>query len=202
MLRPLGLYFASMIAAMLLSLPIGAPTLLAAKAAPPWAVALTATLAAAITATIDHAFMRRTSRIDLLARVLAHPLFQRIEGWIRVAPGVTTFAFASVPLPFLIVRVMVPLSGYPWGRYVAAVAAGRFARVFVIATFGTVVEIPNEVLLGLVALGIVSAVAGAIARRLGWIGARPALPPAAAAVEVASEACEEKGGDATKGGDA
>ena len=75
--------------------------------------------------------------------------------------------------------MLVPLSGYPLARYVLAVALGRIARLFVIASVGEVLEIPTRYLVALLIFGVTVAAIAALARRLGWIGAPPD-PPAEA----------------------
>lgn len=171
MLRALALYFAFMLAAMtVLSLPLAQATLLAVKAAPHWAVALTGATAASLAAIFDWHFVRRAFRLNALARLRGHKLFSRVEGWVKVAPFFTVMVFAALPIPFTIVRVLVPLSGYPCARYVAAVWLGRFPRIFVIAFVGTAIEIPTNVLVALLAGSLTIAVILAIARKMGWIG--------------------------------
>ena len=89
--------------------------------------------------------------------------------------------FAAVPLPFMIPRVLVPVSGYPVGRYAAAVALGRWPRIFVIAAFGQYVDIPVWVLKALFAAGVAAALVGALVRRLRRTVATsgpPSEPPA------------------------
>jgi uncharacterized membrane protein YdjX (TVP38/TMEM64 family) len=173
-LRPLGVYFGSILAAMLLGLPLASPTLIAVKYAPPWAVAIAGSLAGALASTFDYHFFRRTSKIAILKRALDHPLVGTVRRWIDVAPALTTFAFASFPLPFLIARVLVPLSGIALWRYVAAVALGRFARIFVIGTVGELLEIPTPVLVGLLVGGVMLSLCAELARRRGWIGKKEA----------------------------
>jgi uncharacterized membrane protein YdjX (TVP38/TMEM64 family) len=182
--RALGVYFAVILAAMLASLPLASPTLLAVKAAPPWAVALAGSLAAALAALFDWHFVRRAFRLKWLMSVRQHRLFERAERWSKVAPFLTILAFAALPLPFWIMRVLMPATGYPRGRYVAATALGRFPRLFVIAAFGTVVELPSWLLIAAFAAGVVLAALGALARKMGWIGkgesdAESAPPPPA-----------------------
>ena len=103
-----------------------------------------------------------------------HRLFERAERWAKVAPFFTVVLFAAVPLPFMIPRVLVPLSGYPAPRYAAAVAIGRFPRVFVLASFGQVCDVPVWVLEALFAGGVALAALGALLRR---VGAEPPPPP-------------------------
>jgi len=66
----------------------------------------------------------------------------------------------------MIPRVLVPVSGYPVGRYAAAVALGRWPRIFVIAAFGQYFDIPTWMLKAFFAAGVVAALVGAVYRRL------------------------------------
>lgn len=174
--KELGLYFLFMTVVMsIASLPLAPPTLLAAKIAPPWLVAIVATAAAVVAGIFDHWFVRHAARLESLQRVrqrryaalvFIETIFAKAERYAKVAPFWTVVGFAAFPLPFTIVRILVPLSGYPLGRYVVAYALGRFPRIFVIATFGTVVEIPTNILIGLLVVGVVLAAGAAIWRRL------------------------------------
>ncbi len=178
-------YFVAMIAVLsVASLPPSPPTLMAAKANAPWLLATLAAAAAGVAAVFDYHLVRRVFRLGALSRVRGHRLFARAERWVKVAPFFTVALFAAIPLPFMIPRVLVPLSGYPVARYAAAVALGRWPRIFVIATFGQLVDVPVWVLEALFAGGIALATLGAILRKLGWVGDRavgePPPPPAAA----------------------
>lgn len=177
--RDLALYFAVMCAAMsVLSLPLAPATLLAVKSAPPLAVASAAAVAAAIAAVFDHWFVRRAFELRALGRLRRRKLFLKAEDWARVAPFWTTAVFAALPIPFTIVRVLMPLSGYPRHRYVAAVALGRFPRIFVIAYVGAALEIPRWILVWIFAVTLAGAALVALARRLGWLRSREDDPPA------------------------
>jgi uncharacterized membrane protein YdjX (TVP38/TMEM64 family) len=167
-------------------IPPSPTTLMAAKANPAWLLATLAALAGAITAVLDHYLVRRVFRVQALARVRRHRLFERAERWANVAPFFTVFLFAALPLPFAVPRILVPISGYPVHRYVPAVALGRWPRIFVIASFGKVVDVPSWLLEAAFVGGIVLAAVGALLRRAGWIGTSvtvggpPPAPPAAA----------------------
>ena len=89
--------------------PLTPATLLAVKHASRWSVALAAAAAAAVAATVDHIFVRRVFSLNKLAEIRENKLFHRAEGWEKVAPFLTTTSFAAFPLPFLIVRVLLPL---------------------------------------------------------------------------------------------
>jgi uncharacterized membrane protein YdjX (TVP38/TMEM64 family) len=164
--RDLLAYFGVMTASFsILSLPPPAPpTLYFARAAPPWALAAVATAAAAVSAVFDYHFVRRMFRLTALERVRQSRLFERFERWAKVSPFWTTVAFAALPLPFTLPRVLMPLSGYPLPRYVGAVALGRYPRIFVIASFGRAFEIPKEVLLVLLVGGAVAGGVSALVR--------------------------------------
>lgn len=166
----LALYFLFMTATTsILSLPLAPATLLVAKLAPPWAVASIATAASIVSACFDHWFVRRAFRLRALESMRTRTLFVKAERWAKVAPFWTIAGFAGLPLPFILMRVLMPLSGYPMRRYVAATGLGRFPRFYVIAAFGAVVDIPNEVLVGLLVAGVVLSAATWGAQRLGWI---------------------------------
>jgi uncharacterized membrane protein YdjX (TVP38/TMEM64 family) len=164
--RELAIYFGFMLIAFsVVPQPLAPATLLAVKTAPPWAVALAAATAAAIAAVVDHIVVRRAFSLKRLAEIRQHQLFQRAEGWVKVAPFLVTTTFAAFPLPFLIVRVLVPLSGYPMAKYVTAVASGRFARIFVIAAVGRAFDIPTPVLIAMYGVGVVTTLCAAIIQR-------------------------------------
>ena len=179
----LGIYFVTMLGVWLIPVPLWVPTvtMLATKTLPPWAVATAGALAAGLDALFDYWMVRRAFRWKTLDQVRKHPMFSRAEKWAAVAPFLTVMGFASVPLPFVLVRVLVPISGYPRWRYVAAVTLGRFPRIFVVAAFGSLVDVPRPWLIaGLVAGAVVGAVTF-IAKKLGWLGDKPAPtepPPA------------------------
>jgi uncharacterized membrane protein YdjX (TVP38/TMEM64 family) len=173
-------YFFAMMAVFLSGvIPPSPTTLMAAKANPPWLLATLAALAAAITAALDHYLVRRVFRVRALERVRRHRFFERAERWAKVAPFFTVVLFAALPLPFAIPRVLVPVSGYPLHRYVPAVALGRWPRIFVIASFGQVVDVPSWLLEAAFVSALVLALVGALLRRAGWIGAPapPSAPP-------------------------
>ena len=182
--HPLGYFLVMVPVLSVLSLPLEPATMIIAKVAPPWEIALLGSAAAGVAACFDYFFVRRVFRIGALDRLRSHRLFSRAERYAKVAPFLTILAFAALPLPFAIPRVMMPLIGYPFPKYVAATGIGRLPRIYVLAAFSTLFDIPNWIL-GAVLIGaVVLAGLGALFRKLGWIGA----PPAGEAVELAKEA--------------
>jgi uncharacterized membrane protein YdjX (TVP38/TMEM64 family) len=177
--NPVAYFFAMIAVLSVASLPPSPPTLMAAKANAPWLLATLAAAAGGVAAVFDYYLVRRAFRIGALDRVRRHWLFEHAERWAKLAPFLTVFVFAALPLPFMIPRVLVPLSGYPLRRYVLAVVLGRWPRVFVIAAFGQLVDVPVWVIEALFAGGIALAALGAILRKLGWLegGAEPVQAP-------------------------
>ncbi|APR77444.1 Hypothetical protein A7982_02791 [Minicystis rosea] len=183
--RPIG-YFLVMVVVLSAASQSPVPaTLMAVKHHPPLVLATLAAVAGAIAAVFDWVLVRRVFQIGMLARARAHPMFERAERWAKVAPFFTVVLFAALPLPFMCPRVLMPLTGYPWPRYAAAVAIGRFPRIFVIATFGQVIDVPAWVLEAFFAGGVLVAVITAIARKLGWFGG-PVQPSEEAKTEEAT----------------
>lgn len=182
--NPVAYFFTMIVVLSAASLPPSAPTLMAAKDNPPWLLASLAAVAAGIAAVVDWWLVRRVFRIGALDRARRHPLFARAERWAKVAPFLTIVVFAALPLPFMIPRVLMPLCGYPVAKYAAAVAIGRFPRIFVIASFGQVFDIPTWLIEAFFVAGVALALIGAICRRLGWISAPPSTPPPTPAPEV------------------
>lgn len=173
---PVVYFFTMMVVFSAASLSPSPPTLMAAKVNPPALLAGLGSIAAAIAAVFDWYVVRRLFRVETLVRVREHRLFERAERMAKVAPFLTIVVFAALPLPFLIPRVLMPLSGYPLRRYVAAVAIGRFPRVFVIASFGQVVDVPGWALSAAFAAGVIATVITAVARRAGWVRGSKGAP--------------------------
>lgn len=183
-LLALGGYFLAMLGTFLAVMPLEPATMLAVKYASPWLVAAVATLAAGLTSAFDWHFVRRVYRMGALERLRKRPLVQKAERAAKVAPFWTIFTFALIPLPFVIIRILMPLSGYPLGRYVGAVCLGRYPRILAIAYLGEWIAIPTPVLLGVFGVAIVFALSIALARRFGWLpkgpeDEEPAPPPTA-----------------------
>jgi uncharacterized membrane protein YdjX (TVP38/TMEM64 family) len=180
--RPIGYFLVMIPVQTVLSLPLEPATMIIAKVAAPWKIALLGSGAGAVAAVFDYFFVRRVFRIAALDRLRARRLFSRVEAVAKVAPFLTILVFAVLPLPFVIVRVMMPITGYPLPRYAAATALGRIPRFYVLALFGQVFDVPNWVLGAVLVGALVLGGVGALLRRLGWIGGKPADAPAAAAI--------------------
>jgi uncharacterized membrane protein YdjX (TVP38/TMEM64 family) len=183
---PVAYFFAMIVVFSAASLPPSPPTLMAAKSNPAWLLALLGGAAAMVAAVVDYYLVRRVFRLGALERARRHVLFARAERWARVAPFLTIVAFAVLPLPFMIPRVLMPVTGYPLRRYAAAVGVGRFQRVFVLATFGQIFDVPGWVLEVLFAGGVVMAIGSALLR--GGRGSDPGVAPREPDVAASPEA--------------
>jgi membrane protein YqaA with SNARE-associated domain len=67
-------------------------------------------------------------------------------------PFLVLAASGITPLPLFPFKAMAFAEHYPRGRYVAAIAVGRFPRYLLLAWLGIVIQIPTWVLLALFAV--------------------------------------------------
>ena len=70
--------------------------------------------------------------------------------WFGHAPFAVIALSGVTPLPFWPFKALAFAKGYPLGRYLAAVAAGRFPRYVLLAWLGVVVSIPTWILVALI----------------------------------------------------
>jgi len=103
-----------------------------------WVTALVATAGTVLAAFVDHRLF-----LPLVQRLAARRA--RTPGLLK-AFGRAPFAIIALssltPLPFFPFKAMAFTHGYPLGRYVAAVAAGRLPRYALLAWLGIVIHIP------------------------------------------------------------
>jgi membrane protein YqaA with SNARE-associated domain len=122
-------------------------------------VAMAGTLAAGW---VDHRLF-----VPLIRRVEHTPFFaEGTVGWLRARFARAPFAVLAVsgitPLPFFPFKAMAFAEHYPLGRYLAAVAVGRFPRYLLLAWLGIVIRIPTWVLVVLFAVMLLPSL------RLAW----------------------------------
>jgi membrane protein YqaA with SNARE-associated domain len=133
---------------LLLFAPMTTPVLLALAGVP----------GTALGASLDYTLLSRAFASSRLDDVRAHRWTRYLLRMFAVAPSLTVFLFALLPLPFWAVRVLAPASGLPMGRYVAAVVPGRFLRYYVVAWLGVALGIGTDealILLGAALLYLV-----------------------------------------------
>jgi membrane protein YqaA with SNARE-associated domain len=132
-----------------------------------WLTAAIATLGTITAAWIDHRVF-----VPLIQRVRHRSFFAEGSiGWLRARFSRVPFLVLAVsgltPLPLFPFKAMAFAEHYPRGRYVAAIAAGRFPRYVILAWLGIVIQIPTWVLVLLFALMILPSVRLAWKRRNG-----------------------------------
>ncbi len=127
-----------------------------------WSTALLATAGTVVAAWVDH-----RAFVPLIRRVAHTPFFAAGSvGWLRArfarAPFAVLAASGLAPVPAFPFKAMAFAEHYPRGRYVAAVAVGRFPRYALLAWLGVVITIPTWVLVALFAAMLLPSV------RLAW----------------------------------
>lgn len=109
-----------------------------------------------------------------LEAVRASRVTRRVTEWYRTSPALTVALCALTPIPFWVARTCSVLTGYPFGKHLAATVIGRFPRVWLIAMVGMAMPFhPAHVLLvgvGVAAIGASVAWHARVGRRF---GARP-----------------------------
>ncbi len=117
-----------------------------------WPTAVVATAGTVAASWVDHrlfaSFVARAASLPGRAGEAVgtvRRLFARAPFAVIAVSGVT-------PLPFFPFKAMAFLERYPVGRYLAAVAAGRFPRYVLLAWFGILLEVPTWLLVTLFVL--------------------------------------------------
>lgn len=163
-------YFGIMLlATSLASLPLTPPTLLAVKELSPLVVAAIGGTAGGIAAYFDHWAIRKFFKIATVAKLTDTRVYQLAARAATVAPWITTFGFAALPLPFTAVRIMMPSSGMNVHRYASAVTLGRALKLFVIAWVGRALDLPTSWLIAALVVSLAIALVAALTR---WIQSR------------------------------
>jgi len=131
-----------------------------------YGVWLTAVVATA--GTLAAGYVDYLAFVPLIRRIQHTPFFvEGTVGWLRARFSRAPFAILAVsgitPLPFFPFKAMAFAEHYPLGRYLGAVAAGRFPRYLLLAWLGIVIRIPTWVLVALFAVMLLPSL------RLAWI---------------------------------
>lgn len=110
-----------------------------------WTTALVATAGTVAASWMDYRVFSRY--VAKLWRRSHHTFSGHWVGW--ASRGFARVPFAMVaasgltPLPFFPFKVMAFVVGYPMGRYLAAVAAGRLPRYLLLAWLGAALQLPT-----------------------------------------------------------
>lgn len=114
-----------------------------------WVVALAATAGNLVAALMDHAVLVPVLNHRAVRGYKEKPLYGRALAFFRRAPFATVAAASFAPVPFWPVKFLSFSDGYPLGRYVTAIALGRFPRYYLLAWLGAAFAIPTWVLIAL-----------------------------------------------------
>ena len=111
-----------------------------------WLTAAVATAGTLTASWVDHrVFVPLLLRASSSKQLNTGPV-GAMRRWFGRAPFAIIALSGVTPLPFWPFKAMAFAKGYPLGRYLAAVAAGRFPRYLLLAWFGILVSIPSWVL--------------------------------------------------------
>jgi membrane protein YqaA with SNARE-associated domain len=132
-----------------------------------WLTAAIATAGTLAAAWVDHRVF-----VPLIQRVQHTAFFaEGSVGWMRArfkrVPFLVLAASGLTPLPFFPFKAMAFAEHYPLGRYLGAIAVGRFPRYVLLAWLGVLIQIPTWVLVLLFAVMILPSVRVAWKRRKG-----------------------------------
>jgi membrane protein YqaA with SNARE-associated domain len=117
-----------------------------------WLTAALATGGTVAASWVDHrAFVPLIARVES-SRHLTDGVIGAMRRWFGRAPFAVIALSGVTPLPFWPFKAMAFAHRYPLGRYLAAVAAGRFPRYALLAWLGLTVQIPAWVLIAAFAL--------------------------------------------------
>lgn len=131
-----------------------------------WPTTVVATVGTVAAALVDHRVF-----VPLIGRVAALQASWP-ERWFRRCPFAIIALSGVTPLPFFPVKALAFASGYPIGRYAAAVAARSLPRYALLAWLGAAVRLPPWIVIALFAVLIIPSL-----RMVLW--PPPPPPPAA-----------------------
>ena len=117
-----------------------------------WSTATVATAGTITAAWIDHRVF-----VPLITKVRNKRFFAagavgRLRRHFAQAPFLVLAVSGVLPIPAFPFKALAFAEHYPLGRYLAAVAAGRFPRYLLLAWLGTLVKVPVWALIGLFGL--------------------------------------------------
>jgi len=108
-----------------------------------WLTAAVATVGTVTASWVDHrVFVPVLDRVSR-SRPMTSGMVAILRRWFNKAPFAIIAISGLTPLPFWPFKAMAFANGYPLGRYLAAVAAGRFPRYLLLAWLGLIINIPT-----------------------------------------------------------
>lgn len=147
--RPLIGYFLYAVPAhLLISVLANEPALLvAAKLAPPAAVALAGTAGCVVAIVLDYALIGWLTNLRLVKSELDDSRgFRTAQRFFGKAPFALILISALLPVPFYPVKILAITRDYALWRFVGALVLGRFPRFYLLALGGQKVQAPDSAL--------------------------------------------------------
>ena len=111
-----------------------------------WLTAVVATGGTLTASWLDHRMFAPQLMRASSNRALASGIVGTARRWFGHAPFAAIAVSGITPLPFWPFKVIAFTEGYPLGRYLVAVAAGRFPRYVLLAWLGVTIQVPSSVL--------------------------------------------------------
>lgn len=111
---------------------------------------------------------RKVLELDVTRRFRESRIVDRLRELFDRRPFFTVWLCSWSPVPYWVVRILGPLSGYPVKRYLAATVLGRFPKLWFFAALGTFWSVSDRLLLAVVAGSLV--VGLALYGRRRWFG--------------------------------
>ena len=143
--------------------------MLCSKFYAPWLVALAAGIATFLIEIVNYyilASVRNFKQLGTILKTLKEKrLYQLLERWFGTMPFAVILFVALTPLPHWPFRVLSVMANYPVLRYAVSSFIGRTFWYYLVAWTGTVLDLPYQVYLVLVAVLVVLALCG---RLIGW----------------------------------
>ena len=128
----------------------------------PFLTTLTAIIPTIIACIIDYAVLTPVFFRTRLRRMKNTRIYHKTIHYYNKAPFITNFIAAISPVPFYPVRILSVSSAYPLWKYTSSVLLGRLPRYYILALFGTLLNIPDWIIL----LFFISLISVPIYRRL------------------------------------
>lgn len=121
-----------------------------------WLATLAATGGTLVAGWLDHRIFVPTLNVDRISAYKRNRLYRRAMHLFGRTPfGVLVLA-GLTPVPFFPFKLLAFSGGYPLGRYLGALALGRFPRYAVLVWVGSAVYIPSWILIGLILMAFLA----------------------------------------------
>jgi cardiolipin synthase (CMP-forming) len=117
-------------------LPQESMLLYAAQYYPAGTVTGVVTGALLIAEVLNYHMINAIGRMPWIQSLLGREAFRSAVQLFNRAPFAAIVVSALTPIPFLPIRFLAPLSGYPLAKYIGAIACGRLPRIYLIALLG------------------------------------------------------------------